>query len=246
MKCSKCTYVNFIPFNFGSIYQCPAINIVLSDYESQRTDIEQSQEYMPSTLNNERYEELANQKNLENTKNFSLNWLKSAMPIGMLDARALTQSNTKSNCPIMYYGCPRCAYADPNASIGSTPDVVTLDYIYRIWFKLRDASSRLDTCLLEADLAEQFLGGISAVKFYTNQLKSRQVFKTLHEKFNKKYLFTIEAFKLNPNSSAQTSKHNDFSVTRKLDTLYKIVGMDELVASNKSTDEESMLVTELV
>ena len=126
---------------------------------------------------------------------------------------------------IMQYDCPRCLLKSQHSGrrrgtpppqqstsskqkrrtggVDSSPQqpplsqsLHPLQFVYRLWFKLRDASSVLSPCLLEADVAEKWLDSITAAQFFTEPLKAHHVFQKIVTNFPKKYLFTIETFNL--------------------------------------------------
>jgi hypothetical protein len=93
---------------------------------------------------------------------------------------------------------------------------------------LRDSKSQLTPCLIEGDLALKFLKRVEPIKFYTDKEKAREVYQTILNNFNKKFLFTVETFKLselNAMSDMSNTKAN-----KNLNVLYKIVDMEELVS----------------
>jgi len=168
------------------------------------------------------------------SKNFSLEWLNSAMPIGaemqasqesVQYTQAIINSNSsnddQSDTQMMFYECPRCSFLNDSQQ---SNECVKLDYIFRFWFILRDANSKLYNCLLEADLAKRFLGSICPFKFYNNKKYSNKVFELIHRKFDKKFLFTIESLKLNNSKFASIDCKN-----KNLNIIYKIIDMEGLV-----------------
>lgn len=204
VMCKKCNYINFTPFHLASIYQSATLNNILNNTDSSS--------------------DLASQftqtRNIDS--NFSLEWLQSALPSDFMTITPTQSSQTQSedsqdDSLVSYcYSCPRCDQIEQDLIDESNKTF--LDYIYRFWFVLRDAESRLDTCLLEGDVAEKFLDLIKPIKFYTNQEKAHQVYKLIHKKLDKKYLFTIECFNFRNQNSILNLNSN-----RKLDILYKIV-----------------------
>ena len=176
--------------------------------------------------------------------NFSLEWLQTAQPAGINDKITYTQhtqaisatqgKNIKEPQALMDYECPRCSLNETDMSFEesaveqpsfSSSQPPLLDYIYRFWFVLRDATSTLDPCLMEAEMAEQFLNSISPGKFYTKSSSANQVYNLIHEQLNKKFLFTIETYKLKEN----TTKISENNVKKPVKTLYKIVNAEELI-----------------
>ena len=204
------------------------------------------------------------EKMRKNGVNFNLDWLQTVLPVNLSTHMMFTQqtqslgyntqANTANEIPVMLYECPRCllnesellsddsASHDTSQSLSQPPAL--LDYIYRFWFVLRDATSTLDPCLIEGDLAERFLHFVSPEKFYTIQDKAHQVYKTIHEQISKKFSFTIETFNLasdiiDPNqaSFSANSKVADLNVNtqKKLNILYKIVDLEEIIPLKQSS-----------
>jgi len=193
----------------------------------------QKESSKPNSINElDQEDKKEDDKAIRISKNFSLEWLNSAMPIGAemqasQESVPYTQTNT-NNCSnddtetaMMYYECPRCSFLNDSQQ---SNECVKLDYIFRFWFILRDADSKLHNCLLEADLAKRFLGSICPFKFYNNKKYSNKVFELIHRKFDKKFLFTIESLKINHSKFASIECKN-----KNLNVLYKIVEMEGLV-----------------
>jgi hypothetical protein len=182
--------------------------------------------------------------------NFSLNWLQTAFPASTNQipfTQAMTQSVNRPNSGnqdswAYEYECPRCILnsqeENEEQDTNEEYEGSILSYIYRFWFVLRDAKSRLNPCLIESELALKFLDRVEPIKFYTNSSKTHQVYKTIHKNFNKKFLFTLETFNLREESSSSSSASritiNNINHTtnknKNVNVLYKIVDMEELVS----------------
>lgn len=238
VNCKKCNYINFTPFHLASIYQSGTLNNILNNMDSVNHCSSQISSTIPSFTcpSSMEFNEInSDDRSLKNSVNFDLDWLQSVLPADFLPitpTQTLTQINQEDNSIVSYnYPCPRCALNETGEEkmdqSGEDSGQLSLDYIYRFWFVLRDADSKLDPCLIEGDLALKFLESIEPIKFYTNQLKAHQVYKIIHKNFDKKYLFTLETFKLNKGKN----KRLDDLKSRRLDVLYKIVNMEELVVS---------------
>ena len=173
-----------------------------------------------------------------------MDWLQTAQPAAINGKVTNTQfpqtfSATQAKFDkepkaLMDYECPRCSLNESDMSFEESADELhasfsysppLLEYIYRFWFVVRDATSKLEPCLLEAEMAEQFLDSISPGKFYTKTTSANQVYKLIHEQFNKKFLFTFETYKLNED----TTKLSESIVNKPVTVLYKIVGAEELI-----------------
>jgi len=175
--------------------------------------------------------------------NFSLDWLQTAQPTAINDRMLNTQYTQgvsatqvkfdKEPKALMDYECPRCSLNESDMSIeepseelqSSFSSLPLLEYIYRFWFVLRDASSTLEPCLLEADMAERFLNHIPPGKFYTKSTSANQVYKLIYEQINRKFLFTVETYKLN----GDTTKSSESDIKKPLKVLYKILDAEELI-----------------
>ncbi|CAF1029090.1 unnamed protein product [Brachionus calyciflorus] len=202
VSCKKCNYINFTPFHLANLHHGGTLNNIMKDF-------------------NEILEENQNEVLQNNWINFSLNWIETVTPL-QFDAMTQTQCTSEPDSQVLFnYFCPRCQF-DGN-------ETQELDYMYRFWFTLRDKESTLDPCLLESDLAENFLDGIKAIKFYSSQAKAHQVYKNLHKNFNKKFLFTLEAFNLNENGSLDDVEEIN-QRGKKIRILYKIVKMEEILS----------------
>lgn len=160
-------------------------------------------------------------------RNFSLEWLNTAMPIltHVLDPTQTASASEARETTAYEYSCPRCEYASNSSSRSTRDDTAAaeprqLDYIYRFWFVLRDQHSQLAPCLLEGDMAASFLGDLAPIIHFTSQKKSQKVYSHIHERFNRKYLFTLETFKLAENSNETLPRPN---------VLYRIVDLIEIV-----------------
>lgn len=175
---------------------------------------------------------------LKRAQNFSLEWLKTAYPMSQDKITQTQQQNTydhsqidedineyidddtdddldegidKDNGNKIYsYACPRCELKKK---------VWKLKYIYRFWFTLRDANSQLSPCLLEAKYAKSVLNSIRPIRFFTDPQKAKEVYSIINNKFNNKYLFSIETMQ---------PVNEEFNDSRKLNILYKIVDMLEI------------------
>ena len=165
---------------------------------------------------------------------FNLDWLETAQPAALNTQIMFTQPtqtikiNDDQNPALMVYECPRCSLFESDMSNDDSGELQSLslntpllDYIYRFWFVLRDATSNLDPCLIEGEVAARFLNSISPEKFYSQPSSAHQVYKLLMDKFNKKFLFTIESFKLK--QSLDQTRTNE-----QIKTLYKIVDFEEV------------------
>lgn len=133
----------------------------------------------------------------------------------------------------MNYNCPRCSI---NCSCVSCTDTDTqetsdevealcqtkLEFSLRFWLNLKDHSGSLVPCLIEGGALDRFLGGISAVEFFTIELKKQQVYRKFHSLFSpsNKFLFTIDSFRLRKTEEEATPNRPEF--------LYKIVLFQEL------------------
>lgn len=205
VNCKKCSYINFTPFQFSQTHQGSLMSGIMKDFKNLTNE---------KSLNDSHEDSEANM--LSDAVNFSLNWIHTAFP-NNLEMQAQTQASTfqaETQCsdekPVYYYSCPRCLLDDTDSQ---------LDYIYRFWFILKDAESELNPCLIESELAERFLG-VSPVKFFIKKSKAHQVYQRIVDSFEKKYLFTIDVFKLPAEHLVNSS--------RKLKVLYKIVDIAEI------------------
>lgn len=249
--CRKCNYINFAPIHLAYISHSSIIPKMFGEQNSSEANrlamsstslFDSSTQKDSSKTNSTNELDQVDKKDddiaIRMSKNFSLEWLNSAMPIGV-EMQASQESvhytqaninqNNNNNCsnddqsetPMMFYECPRCSFLNDSQQ---SNECVKLDYIFRFWFIIRDANSKLFNCLLEADLAKRFLGSICPFKFYNNKKYSNKVFELIHKKFDKKFLFTIESFKLNNSKFASIECKN-----KNLNILYKIVDMEGLV-----------------
>jgi hypothetical protein len=201
VNCKKCNYVNFTPFNLATIHQREMMNVIVKDlksnnYENQSNDLDEN----------------------KNALNFSLNWIHSAMAEDFIEpslhhTSQQSQQQEQNTTAIMYYSCPRCTL------LNESEENSLLDYNYRFWFDLRDANSSLDPVLIEGQVAESLLN-ITPIKYYTDKNKAHQVYQMHLENFEKRYIFTIDTFKL-PNEKK-------YHINKKLNVLYKIVDMTEI------------------
>ncbi|RNA18085.1 protection of telomeres 1 [Brachionus plicatilis] len=225
LKCKRCHYLNFTPIHLACAYQSAHLNNLLNISEVK------SSSQLPGTAHqNATFAPFQTQENWQpgeqNGLNFSLDWLETATPSNF-DPIACSQEQSAGSMINYGYLCPRCALSQDESQ-----DEQILDYVYRLWLVMRDADAKLDPCLIEEDVAVQFLDGIEPIKFYTNQSKGHQVFKTIQKNFHKKFLFTIEMFnlKLIRNRNEQEEIVGAQS-TKRLDYVYKIVKFEELVSS---------------
>jgi hypothetical protein len=249
VHCKKCNYVNFTPFHLANIYLSGQLTCILNDITANEKQTQQSQLQTSTQLTNpgtqQQIQELdididednSNDLMVKQSINFNLNWLQTAFPASTNQipfTQAMTQSVTKQNANqeswAYEYECPRCALNNRENADQSSYEYEgsILSYIYRFWFVLRDATSRLDPCLIEGDLALKFLERIEPIKFYTNSAKSHQVYKTIHKNFNKKFLFTLETFNLRKNTVEELTSNTNKN--KNVNVLYKIVDMEELVS----------------
>ena len=148
--------------------------------------------------------------------NFSLDWLYNTQPI-----------TTDGSSDSMDFYCPRCFFNKGKTSKDDPESLSTetniLEYIYRFWFILKDEAGSLKSCLLEAKTAEHFVNSIKARDFFSKEETSRRVYKVIHEKINKSFIFTFETYKLN-----ETNANNyEENLKNPLKTLYKIVDIQE-------------------
>lgn len=221
LKCRKCHYLNFTPIHLACAYQPAHLNNLLN--------IPEVKSQIPGTMeHNGSLNPFEAKENMDgDTKkcvNFSLDWLETAMPDNF-DSITFSQQDNQSVINYAYV-CPRCSY-----NREETQEKQFLDYIYRLWFVLRDADAKLDPCLIEDDVALKFLDRIEPIKFYTNQLKGHQVYKIIHKNFNKKFLFTLEFFNLKLIRNEQEKDKRGIQSAKRLDCVYKIVNLEELVSN---------------
>ena len=218
LKCKKCNYLNFTPIHLACAYQSAHLNNLLNIPEV-KSQISRTMDQNGSLNPFEAKENMESDK--KKALNFSLDWLETAMPSNF---DSILFSQQESDTVINYaYMCPRCAQEKEDSQ-----EKQFLDYIYRLWFVLRDADAKLDPCLIEEDVALKFLDGIEPIKFYTNQLKGHQVYKIIHKNFNKKFLFTLELFNLKLIRNEQDKDGAGIQPARRLDCVYKIVNLEEL------------------
>ena len=199
--------------NSPTTTHCKAsLNMILRQSQSST---QQTTEDEDEETNNEEEDEDQYKKRLG--RNFSLEWLKTAMPMNTQSMAATQAATSRHNSEqtAYEYACPRCELQHN--------DLRPLSYIYRFWLVLRDATSQLDPCLLEADAAYRILDRVEPLKFFASAAKSHAVYKTIHSALNRKYLFTIETFRLPDNIHGNNSK--------KLDVLFKIADMTEIVSN---------------
>lgn len=257
VHCKKCDYINFTPFHLANIYHSSTLSFIINDLALATSSLERIPDTSTQMNNNNNQttgntQDLADDLEIDQDQsynqaiNFNFNWLETAMPTTSQTiqyTQAMTQNpkaanyssnNNQQQDNILYkYHCPRCLLTMNSESEEFCDD---LDFMYRFWFVLRDASSRLNPCLLEGEFAEKFLENIAPIKFYTNQTKSHQVYKIIHKNFNKKFLFTIETFKCGNSNSKKTAttpnnnNNNNSSKAKSVDVLYKIVDMEEIVS----------------
>ena len=119
------------------------------------------------------------------------------------------------------YECPRCSL------LGADNASNKLDFVYRFWLKLRDANGDLKPCLLEGSTALKLVNNIEPEKYYTDSKTAHQVMKLLGDKWDKKFLFTLDVF--NVNEANTNATHLDQDEKRNLKVIYKIVHMQELL-----------------
>lgn len=168
-------------------------------------------------------------------RNFSLEWLKTAMPVDSIELAATQQQqqqqdNEDESTQTYEYACPRCEMESTSNNGDDSPAPNPLSYIYRIWLVLRDANSELTPCLLEADSAAAFLATVDPLKFFTSPAKAHQVYKTIQAGFDRKYLFTIDTFRMSSDADGGESSDSEQS-RRTVPVLYKIVDMVEISGS---------------
>lgn len=239
VHCPKCNYINFTPFHLANIYHYGQLSLLLNEADAFKTSTQ-----LGGTQQVDEMEMIdEDSRAAKNAINFDIDWLQSvypvhsnAIPSTQQATQAATQSSTSDNLTYEYE-CPRCMLtkSDPDE-----PPVI-LEYIYRFWFILRDANSRLDPCLLEGPLAARMVDHIAPIKFYANANSiSNQVYSKIHKSFNQKYLFTIETYNLKDyggvcqsESEATTSSTANTSINssrrhKSVDILYKIVEMEEI------------------
>lgn len=123
----------------------------------------------------------------------------------------------------MDFYCPRCCFDKKDNPDYLSTETNILEYIYRIWLVLKDETGSLNPCLLEAKSAERFVNSIKAWDFFSKEETSRRVYKLVHEKINKSFIFTFETYKLNENMK----KNLEENLKNPLKTLYKIVDIEE-------------------
>lgn len=223
VKCKKCHYLNFTPIHLAGAYQQAHLNNLLNI-----ADIKCSSQ-IPGTAHQDPpfmpfHSEENCDPNIQKCVNFSLEWLETATPsnFGVIKN---TQGQS-DDCMVDYgYSCPRCTHDQEDSQ-----DHQVLEYVYRLWFILRDADAQLNPCLIEEDLAIQFLDGIEPIKFYTNQNKGYQVYQTIRKKLDKKYLITLEMFNLKLIRN-QNEDNCSTELPKRLDYVYKIVKLEQ-IASN--------------
>ncbi len=133
VHCKKCDYVNFSPLSWASVHQTKRVEQLLADLNKS--------EIIDNLSNEIKIDDLDEQKK-QNAVNFSLKWLHQAKP---------KKWEWLHNA--LYYECPRCLYNQQDEE--STAKIPLLEYMYRFWFKLKDASSEIDYCLMESDIAEK-------------------------------------------------------------------------------------------
>lgn len=173
------------------------------------------------------------------SRNFSLEWLMTAMPMDSVELAATQPlvDNDTAATRTYKYACPRCEAQsmDTNSDTQQASSPRALSYIYRVWLVLRDATSELTPCLLEADSAEAFLAPVDPLKCFTSSVKAHQVYKLIQAGFNRKFLFTIDTFRMRPpvaDSSTVSIESFEIASTRTVKILYKIVDMIEIVPHN--------------
>jgi hypothetical protein len=137
-----------------------------------------------------------------------------------------------SDVPVMNYICPRCAlnYSDADTYTDTQENSMdtetlrhnNLEFSLRFWLNLKDHTGSLVPCLLEGGALNRFLGGISAIDFFTVESKKQQVYRTFHALFSpsNKYLFTIDSFRLRKKNHKVNQNRPEF--------LNKIVLFQEL------------------
>ena len=218
VNCKKCNYINFTPFHFANIHQSNHLKLIQSDLKTSQYSTMMDSQIPDSQLTQHDW----NEKSKENiVKNFSIEWLCRALPSGICSLPGSSQS--ENSVPIMSYQCPRCLLMNQYEEVSSQADIDYLEYIYRFWFSLRDGTHILNPCLFEDEIANLFLGSISAIEFYTNKQKTSQVLQNINKNFQKKFLFTIDCYKMNNSSPRSILKSN------KVDMFYKVIGFEEIV-----------------
>ena len=138
VHCKECDYINFVPLSWASIHQTIKIKQLLHRLDQKDFTDHLRKEIETNDLNEQKR---------QNAANFSLRWLHEASP---------KKWEWLQNAS--YYECPRCLYnqelkQDKNAE--NVKKIPLLEYMYRFWFKIKDASSEIDYCLMESDLAEK-------------------------------------------------------------------------------------------
>ncbi len=137
----------------------------------------------------------------------------------------------------MFYHCPRClmqctcadctgdSESDEEAVERDTGCLQALDYIYRFWFDLRDESGYLSPVVLEGEVAEKFLAGISPIEFFTNSIKQNEVNQKLMEYMDKFYAITIDSFRVR---SPANNDHTPLVAENRPEVVHKIVELKEI------------------
>lgn len=130
----------------------------------------------------------------EKAINFSLKWLKEAMPCNF---RFLATQTVDKELPIYEYECPRCeSEADYESEDITDENCSLLKLNYRFWFCLKDNTGRLDPCLIEGDLARRMVNGIDPGKYMTDGQKMGTANWEIMHRLKKNYLFTIDTFEM--------------------------------------------------
>jgi len=101
----------------------------------------------------------------------------------------------------------------------------TLEYIFRFWFDIRDKSGNLSPVLLEGDVAEKFLNGITATEYFTNSFKRNQVINKLESSLDTFYTMKIDSFRL----SSPEARSEKVIPKNRPEVLHKIVDLKEIV-----------------
>ncbi len=134
----------------------------------------------------------------------------------------------------MFYMCPRCLMlGTSNCSqddLDSDKEIdedsmQTLEYIFRFWFDIRDKSGNLSPVLLEGDVAEKFLNGITATEYFTNSFKRNQVINKLESSLDTFYTMKIDSFRL----SSPEARSEKVIPKNRPEVLHKIVDLKEIV-----------------
>ncbi len=184
--CKECSYLNVLPFHFVNIF-------------------EENTHFLKNVYFSKKLEALNENMNNHEVDSFNISWVFNAKPSSVI---TLTSSVDNRVVNTFVYDCPRC-----EKTLGKS---VTLDYIYRFAFTLREQrreGAKLEPCLIENDVALKFANHIQPIEFCCLSDRMDSVTNTIFWKFSGRHNFKILA----------NNQENNRFVTQKETLVYKII-----------------------